>query len=240
MGSTNLNITSSKKRKNDNLLEDDIEDENWSPFIVLSNKNPGKTVSKISPFIIEKTIKGCAGNVKNVTKMRSGNLLIECSRKQQSLNLLALPKIGDVEILASPHRSLNTSQGIIRYRDDDLSELTDEEICKELEPQGIPKVKRFISKKNGQEIKFNTFLLTFNSTTVPKSIHIGLYNVKVSPYIPNPLRCYKCQKFGHGKGQCKGKLVCFKCSEEGHEGPDCTNDAKCANCGEAHMASSKD
>ena len=53
---------------------------------------------------------------------------------------------------------------------------------------------------------------------------MGLYNVKVSPYVLNPIRCFKCQKFGHGKGQCKGKLKCFKCGEEDHEGSNCGNE----------------
>jgi hypothetical protein len=35
---------------------------------------------------------------------------------------------------------------------------------------------------------------------------MGLYNVKVSPYVPNPIRCLKCQKFGHGKGNVRGNL----------------------------------
>jgi hypothetical protein len=121
-----------------------------------------------------------------------------------------------------------------------LSELTDAEICKELEPQGIINVKRFISRKTGQEVKLNTFLITFNTPNIPTSIRIGLYNVKVNPYIPNPVCCFKCQKFGHGQGQCKGKIICFKCSEEGHDGYTCENAHKCANCGESHMASSKD
>ena len=69
---------------------------------------------------------------------------------------------------------------------------------------------------------------------------MGLYNVKVSPYVPNPIRCFKGQRFGHGKGQCKGKPKCIKCSEEDPEGFDCNNNPKCSNCGQPHMASSKD
>ena len=69
---------------------------------------------------------------------------------------------------------------------------------------------------------------------------MGLYNDKISPYVPNLIRCIKCQIFGHGKGQCNGKLKCFKCSEENHEGFDCNNNAKCFNCGQPHMTSSKD
>ena len=232
----NQNPTSSKKREN--IIEEEFEVGNWSQFIVLTSNQ--KPLAKISPFIIEKTIKGCAGEVKNVTKLRSGSLMIECFRKQQSLNLLALKHVNDINISASPHRTLNSSHGIIRYRDDDLSELTDAEICKELEPQGIINVKRFISRKTGQEVKLNTVLITFNTLNIPTSIRIGLYNVKVNPYIPNPVRCFKCQKFGNGQGQCKGKIICFKYSEEGHDGYTCGNVHKCANCGESHMASSKD
>jgi hypothetical protein len=49
-------------------------------------------------------------------------------------------------------------RGIIHYRDDDLSELPDAEICNELEPQGIINVKRFISRKTGQEVKIKHLL----------------------------------------------------------------------------------
>ena len=141
---------------------------------------------------------------------------------------------------STPHRTLNSSRGIIRYRDVDLDDRSDEEICEELAPQGVIHVKRFISKRNRQAGKLNTFLITFNFPTILSSIRMGLYNVKVSPYVPIPIRCFKCQKFGHGKGQCKGKLKCFKCSEEDHEGFDCNNNPKCSNCGQPHMASSKD
>ena len=89
--------------------------------------------------------------MKNVAKLRSGSLMIECCRKQQSLNLLSLKHIGDINISASPHRTLNGSHGIIRYKDDDLSEFTDAEICKELEPQDIANVKRFISIKTAKK-----------------------------------------------------------------------------------------
>ena len=84
----------------------------------------------------------------------------------------------------------------------------------------------------------NTFLITYNTPNIPISIRIGQYNVRVNPYVRSPVHCFKCQKFGHGQSQCKGKLVCFKCSEEGHDGYTCENDHKCTNCGEPRMASS--
>ena len=96
-------------------------------------------LTKISPFFIEKAIKACAGEVKKVSKMKNGSLLVECFREQQSKNLLTLTKIGEHPIKPAPHVTLNYSQGIIRDRDRDLSSLGEELIEEELAPQGVVK-----------------------------------------------------------------------------------------------------
>ena len=59
----------------------------------------------------------------------------------------------------------------------------------------------------------------------------------VREYIPPPLRCFKCQRFGHVAGQCRGKLRCAKCGGE-HEYGKCGKDdvLKCCNCGGQHSA----
>ena len=137
--------------------EIEVSDNIWSRFIVLKSSEDGVPLTKISPFVIEKCIKSCAGEVKNVTKLKSGGLMIEYQRKQQSLNLLSLKQIHNINISSTPQRILNTSRGIIRYRDEDLDNLSDEEIYKELAPQGVIHVKRFITKRNGQLVKLNTF-----------------------------------------------------------------------------------
>jgi hypothetical protein len=128
---------------------------------------------------------------------------------------------------------------VVCYRDDGLSELIDTEIYKALEPHGIAHAKRFISRETGPEVNLDTFLITYNTLNIPISIRIGHYNVRVNPYVPNPVRCFKCQKFEHGQSQCKGKIVCFKCSEADHDGYTYENNHKCTNCGEPRMASSK-
>ena len=57
--------------------------------------------------------------------------------------------------------------------------------------------------------------------------------VTVEQYIPNPLRCYKCQKYGHYEDNCKVREVCRKCGQQnpGHHTNDCQFPYKCANCG---------
>ena len=109
-------------------------------------------------------------------------------------------------IYSPPHRNLNTSRGIIRYIDEDLDDLSDEEICEELAPQDVIHVKRFILKRNGQTVKLNTFLITFNFPTIWSSIRIGLYNAKVSPYVPNPVSHLSVRNSDMVKASVKGNL----------------------------------
>ena len=82
--------------------------------------------------------------------------------------------------------------------------------------------------------------LTFQSQTLPKYIMVGYYRVAVSQFIPNPIRCYKCQKFGHTKFNCTKNEVCNKCGKEDHTGSQqCTNEEKCVNCQGNHASNDK-
>jgi hypothetical protein len=44
--------------------------------------------------------------VKNVAKLRSGSLIIECFRKQQSLNLVALKDINGISVSITDHHDI--------------------------------------------------------------------------------------------------------------------------------------
>ncbi|XP_063416082.1 uncharacterized protein LOC134697728 [Mytilus trossulus] len=149
--------------------------------------------------------------------------------------------ISNFPVSASPHNSLNSCKGIIRDRSQYLGDLTVEEIGEELSSQGVTDGFRFQIKKNGNIIKLNTYLLTFRTPTPPPSITLGCFGIRVDMFIPNPIRCFTCQKFGHGSKQCRGKQRYFKCSDEGHEGTNCHSESsKCVNCGESHFSSSRD
>ncbi|GFX63647.1 uncharacterized protein TNCV_2824331 [Trichonephila clavipes] len=51
---------------------------------------------------------------------------------------------------------------------------------------------------------------------------IGEYaRPKVREYIPNPLRCFNCQRYGHSKNVCRGQPTCPRCGEVGHDSNDC-------------------
>lgn len=90
--------------------------------------------------------------------------------------------------------------------------------------------------------KAGTVFLTFSNLikSVPESIKIGYIHCKVHEFIPQPLRCFKCQRFGHVASGCRGKEKCLTCGGE-HNVRTCeTENQKCSNCGGSHKANSKE
>ena len=65
--------------------------------------------------------------------------------------------------------------------------------------------------------------------------------VKVDVYIPNPLRCYYCQVFGHHENKCGRHAVCCNFGVPEHCGPSgvCDKPAKCVHGSGDHPANSK-
>ncbi|XP_046564880.1 uncharacterized protein LOC124273651 [Haliotis rubra] len=210
--------------------------DSWPRFLVVEGGNSEPL--KINPFVVSKSIEGICGTVRNVTRLRSGSLLVECTRRQQSQNLLKAHHFANTEIVVSEHKTLNSCRGIVRDRAKCLSDMSEEEIVTELKPQGVSSVKRFTRKDGDNIVNTNTYLFTFALTKIPTSIKAGYFNIGVYVYIPNPLRCFKCQRFGHGAKSCRNAQVCSRCSKQ-HESTECTDDIKCANCSGTHMSSSK-
>ncbi|XP_071091228.1 uncharacterized protein [Haliotis cracherodii] len=210
--------------------------DSWAKFLVIEATD--NLPIKLNPFAVSKAVSGICGEVKNVTRLRSGSLLVECARRQQSLNLLSISTFANIEVAVSVHRTLNSCRGIVRDRARCLSDMSEEEIATELEDQAVTAVKRFTIKKDGVITNTNTYLMTFARTSLPQSIKAGYFHIGVDVYVPNPLRCYKCQHFGHGFKSCRNSVVCHRCGDS-HESSDCDHDLKCANCSGPHVASSK-
>ena len=123
----------------------------------------------------------------------------------------------------------------------DLRGCSEQQILDEVKSQGVTAVKRFRVRKDGQLKDINTFVFTFNTPVLPTTIKIAFFRVNVDVYIPNPLRCFQCQQYGHHEDKCKNHPVCSKCGEPAiHYETLCKNPTKCVNCGESHTANSKE
>ena len=74
--------------------------------------------------------------------------------------------------------------------------------------------------------------------SVSTYISIGYYLERVKQYIPALLRCFKCQKYGHYREDCRGWHTCAKCREKypGHMEEDCLKEIRSANWRQDHPA----
>ena len=118
-------VSSRKRRKSNSSTEEhesDVEEEYvdpdwnlaWPRFIVMSPLDDKEPLTKLSPFAVEKAILGKFGTVQKVTKMKSGSLLIEATRAKQSRMIRDTTSFLNIEVKCTPHRSLNSSRGVIR------------------------------------------------------------------------------------------------------------------------------
>nr|XP_042913060.1 uncharacterized protein LOC122273069 [Parasteatoda tepidariorum] len=206
-----------------------------SRFLILSS--PEKKLSTMSPFIVQKFLESQIGNPKNVRQMPSGDLLVETVSNKQTMSLLKSNKIDNIPIIVTPHNSLNISKGVITVKS--LQELSVTDIVQGLSNQDVIDARHITIKKGNDIITTQHLILTFNSATLPTDIKVGYINCKVRPYIPNPLRCFKCQKFGHSTNNCRGKETCLRCSQPNHTFKTCTLPEQYINCNEPHSANSR-
>ncbi|XP_023244843.1 uncharacterized protein LOC111642697 [Centruroides sculpturatus] len=103
-----------------------------------------------------------------------------------------------------------------------------------LSDQGVTAVRRISIRRDGKLIATKHLILTFNKLTLSSFITAGYLLCPVCPNVPNPLRCFKCQWFGHSQTSCRGKSVCAQCGTEDHVSTECKSTPCCVNCRDAH------
>ncbi|GBN22689.1 hypothetical protein AVEN_68028-1 [Araneus ventricosus] len=206
-------------------------------FMIKRNSTVNETFHTVSPFLVEKAITETIGEVKSTKKLRSGDLLVEVHSRKQSQQIVKVKNFSNIPISVSPHASLNSSKGVITCGE--LLNVATEEILKELQSQGVSHVRRISIRRDGQLLNTKHLILTFDSAKLPEHIKVEYMRLSVRAYIPNPLRCFQCQRFGHSKTSCRGTLTCARCAEVGHDSSRCTAAEKCVNCKDAHTSFSR-
>ena len=153
-------------------------------FLMMTSGDDEKSLSRLSTFAIQKGIQGLVGEPKTIKRLRSGDLLIEVDRETHSTKLLAVTELAQVPVKVSPHRTLNTSKGVLRTPE--LKNTTREELLTQLKKQGVTDARMVTIKKNGEMIRVNTAILTFNRPTPPATLKVGFERCTVQPYVPSP------------------------------------------------------
>ena len=211
----------------------------YVPRFLLIHSEQEETISSLSPFLLHKTIMSLTGEPKSIKTLRSGDLLIQCAKESHEKTLLQIKTFCNLKCSVKPHSSLNTSKGIVRCPA--LSKVTTEHIIEFMGEQGVTDVRRITVRRDGILKPTKTFVLTFNTPILPTVVKIGFIQVKVDVYVPNPLRCYNCQVFGHHENKCGRHPVCCNCAQPEHcASGQCDKPAKFVNCSGDHPANSKE
>ncbi|GFX06662.1 uncharacterized protein TNCV_382581 [Trichonephila clavipes] len=96
---------------------------------------PAIDMMKKSPFAIQKALIEIDGEPKSVKRLRSSDLLIETNSALQTKSFLLAKSFLDSPLKINPHKSLNTSRGVIS--EPDLLSTSEVEILDGFSDQGV-------------------------------------------------------------------------------------------------------
>lgn len=202
--------------------------------IVLKSVKEGVSFDKLNPIKLTKEINSLVGKVKYVKVLRDGSLLIICNDVKQKERALNIKKVLGENVKGRMLDNRKYVCGVISGISPDVPV---DDIKTNISGGKVVEVKRLKRNKNGERSDSFSVLLKFEEKTLPDKVFVGYMSYDVRPFIPPPLRCFKCQKFGHVAAVCKGKQKCGRCAGD-HEYGKCEEGAplKCCNCGGGHSS----
>jgi hypothetical protein len=99
---------------------------------------------------------------------------------------------------------------------------------------------RRLRRKEGDHLEDTTSVVIGFVGEPPATVKLGFISFRTRPFIPRPVQCHKCLRFGHVKGKCRSATRCPRCGE-GHEFDACPKkqmpeQSHCVNCGQQHSS----
>ena len=90
-------------------------------------------------------------------------------------------------------------------------------------------------------ILFHRLLLFRHLIDLPFQIVfvVVFFNLLVRQYVPKPLHCFKCHRFGHTQEHCMSHAICISCGQKAHS-PPCQSSPHCINCDGPQCSNSHD
>ena len=199
-------------------------------YLVVKPCDSEVSFRKINVFWPQKQVDAICGPCDvDIEAPANGTLIIKTNSRKHTKALLKTTTFCGKKVTVSLHHARNSCKGTIFAPE--LRHMTEDEILAELRGDGVTHIRRLTTFRDGQRRDTSLLVLTFDFTTLPESIVIGWLKKDIRVFVPNPLRCYKCQRFGHGSSSCRQTARCPKCGEAPHEGSPCTSPVSCLNCG---------
>ena len=207
-------------------------------YLVVKPCDDGVSFRRMNVFWPQKQISAICGTANvEIEAPANGTLILQTHSRAHTKALLKTTTFCGKQVTVSLHQSRNSCRGTVFAPE--LRHMTEEEILSDLRGDGVTHIRRITTFREGQRRDTNLLVLTFDSTSLPDKINIGWLRKDVRVFIPNPLRCFKCHRFGHGSSTCRQSARCQRCGEAPHDGSECSSQKLCLSCGSSdHMVSS--
>jgi len=190
--------------------------ENYPLYFVL--RYPSSRLSDCDIIDVDGDLTRQVGPLDKVSIQKDGSLLVKASSASQSIKLSNLCSILGAKLDSKPHSSLNSSKATIYSKQ--LLPYTKERLLKGFKKKKIPvtDVYRFRRKVDSSYEDTPRLLLTFDTPSPPSWVKFGYLHIDdVRPYVSTPRRCFKCQRFGHTRQNCRSADdKCARCSRRAH------------------------
>ena len=213
----------------------------YKAFIRPTGREAG--FKKIPPIALSRAMeRDLAGIGKKIVVLKDGGLLLEVASAEMLGKLLTMTPlvVCGIPCFSYTPDDMVTVKGVIHNIPLDLNP---EELIQSLEAQGYPQ-KIFIMQASRIKNRFGNptpvVALTFFGKVLPECVRVHNTHcyIQVEPYIIPPLRCFKCQDFGHTSNRCPNIESCARCAAH-HNTRNCSSIVICCtNCGGGHTSRS--
>ena len=198
-------------------------------YVVIKPKDEGVSFRRINVFWPKKYLRTiCGATDLEIETPANGSLIVRTQTRTQTKALLKCSSFCEKPVTVSLHPSRNSTKGTIFAPE--MRFMSEVEILEGLKVEGVSHVRRLTTFRDGQRRDTSLLVLTFETTNLPDTVLAGYIRYSVRVFVPNPLRCFNCQKFGHSSKFCKQAARCPKCGEAPHEGSPCSAPVKCLSC----------
>lgn len=200
--------------------------------VVLSATDPTINLAKVNPYKIWQHLSKRIGE--NIEISPIGKKVKVQIPENKLTSITSLKKLTNIDVNVSKLEEYNEIRGVIHGVDPGFSEEELLEGFKECNKDlTITQVSRF--KKGENPIP--TIMIKMKEKSLSEFLKFGYLQFRVKEYIPRPIRCYNCQRFGHTANSCNSIKRCKKCGLN-HNVEECHEQLKCPNCRGSHEASS--
>ena len=193
-------------------------------FIKGSGFDIAKEASR-QPIQFSKRLSCAVGKVEEV-KLVKDCVRVTCTSPKQKCVLLQMTEWNGKTISVTEPWSKSGRNGADKSRASARSvrgiifgvstELTDADIVSET---GALAARRLTRRMEGENTPTGNVVISFPET-LPPTVCIGYLRYRVKPYIPQPMRCQKCQGYGHIAANCRRDVKCVRCGQ-GHSWETC-------------------